>query len=261
MLTVKSSLSLYKAFYRSIHAPDMLKLSGQKELEWADVCPYLYLASAFDGLKTSRLTRHLVIDEMQDYTPVQYAVINLLFPCTKTILGDFGQGLNPSHLHTPEDIRRLYPEAEYITLNKSYRSTYEIITFARQFQDVPSMEAVKRHGEKPGILCLKSKGEEVQYIYKAICDFRSGNLASLGIILKTEKEAENLYHILSRKCRIHLLTPESSCFKMGLLSRPYGWQRGWNLTKSSYPEATSHTGPQPLTEGCSILPAPEPCTA
>ena len=61
-------------------------------------------------------------------------------------------------------------QAEYITLNKSYRSTYEIITFARQFQDVPSMEAVKRHGEKPGILCLKSKGEEVQYIYKAICD-------------------------------------------------------------------------------------------
>lgn len=216
MLTVKSSLSLYKAFYRSIHAPDMLRLSGQKELEWTDVCPYLYLASAFDGLKTSRLTRHLVIDEMQDYTPVQYAVINLLFPCTKTILGDFGQGLNPSHLHTLEDIRRLYPEAEYITLNKSYRSTYEIITFARQFQDVPSMEAVKRHGEKPGILCLKSKGEEVQYIYKAICDFRSGNLASLGIILKTEKEAENLYHILSRKCRIHLLTPESSCFKNGV---------------------------------------------
>ena len=78
------------------------------------------------------------------------------------------------------------------------------------------MEAVKRHGEKPGILCLKSKGEEVQYIYKAICDFRSGNLASLGIILKTEKEAENLYHILSRKCRIHLLTPESSCFKNGV---------------------------------------------
>lgn len=65
------------------------------------------------------MTKHLVIDEMQDYTPVQYAVLNEMFRCHKTILGDFGQRLNPDHLHTLKDIRRMYKSAEFVMLNKA----------------------------------------------------------------------------------------------------------------------------------------------
>ena len=49
--------------------------------------PFLYLHAAFQGLKESHITRHLVIDEMQDYTPIQYAVLNRMFPMPETILG------------------------------------------------------------------------------------------------------------------------------------------------------------------------------
>ena len=34
--------------------------------------------------------KHLLIDEMQDYSPIQYKVIQKLFPCRKTVLGDAG---------------------------------------------------------------------------------------------------------------------------------------------------------------------------
>lgn len=51
--------------------------------------------------------KHLVIVEMQDYTPIQYAVINQLFSCEKTILGDFGQFLNPNHLHGLSDLQQI----------------------------------------------------------------------------------------------------------------------------------------------------------
>ena len=87
---------------------------------------FIFGLDKFDNIK------HLVIDEMQDYTPVQLAVLNMMYPCQKTILGDFGQVLNPCHLHTLDEIRMIYKDAEFVALNKSYRSTYEIMDFAKK---------------------------------------------------------------------------------------------------------------------------------
>lgn len=131
MLTIKDSLALYRDFYEKMGIAGLFAMPVPRTLEWADVCPFLYLHAAFEGLEESGVTKHLVIDEMQDYTPVQYAVLNEMFRCPKTILGDFGQRLNPNHLHTLKDIRQMYKSAEFVMLNKSYRSTYEIISFAR----------------------------------------------------------------------------------------------------------------------------------
>lgn len=131
-LKYKKSLKLYQEFYRQIHRPDMLVMAGRNKLEWNDVFPFIYLHAAFEGVTDSRIIKHLVIDEMQDYSPVQYAVINLLFPCSKTILGDFSQYVNPNHRHSLDDLQKVYPEAQLMRLNKSYRSSYEIIQFAKR---------------------------------------------------------------------------------------------------------------------------------
>ena len=136
LLSVKNTLTLYRDFYRWLGRPELLDLPDRKTLEWADVYPFLYLHDAFEGLKSGSAVRHLVVDEMQDYTPVQYAVLNRLFRCDKTILGDFGQSINPNRLSTLEDLRQIYCGARYISLNKSYRSTYEIIRFSARLQGV-----------------------------------------------------------------------------------------------------------------------------
>lgn len=98
------------------------------------------------------------------HTPIQYAVLNLLFKCPKTILGDFGQRLNPNHLHTPEDVKQLYGEAEFIELSKSYRATYEILSFAKRFKGSGTIEAVERHGKTPVILRCRDRQEELAHI-------------------------------------------------------------------------------------------------
>ncbi len=95
MLKIKKSLALYKHFYQWLEHPDLFVLAKKQTLEWADVYPFMYFHAAFEGANESKRVKHLVIDEMQDYTPIQYAVINRLFPCQKTILGDFGQFINP----------------------------------------------------------------------------------------------------------------------------------------------------------------------
>lgn len=95
-------------FYQYIDEKDMFVLPQKKTLEWEDVFPFLYLMAAFEGIEENRFVKHLVIDEMQDYTPIQFVVLNMLYPCQKTILGDFGQVLNPCHLHSLDEIRRIY---------------------------------------------------------------------------------------------------------------------------------------------------------
>lgn len=216
MLKIKSSLALYKDFYRWLGLPKMLVPPAKQTLEWADVFPFLYLKWAFEGLRESKLVKHLVIDEMQDYTPVQYAVINRLFPCNKTILGDFGQCINPNHRHNLEDLGKLYGDSCLVTLTKSYRSTYEILTFAKSLQQADQLEPVKRHGERPQLIPCKDQQEELTKIKERLHAFLTGKEFSLAIILKTNSAAEKLYGLLEKDYEIQLITPETTRFTGGI---------------------------------------------
>ncbi len=119
MLTMKNTLAIYKDFYRWLGKEKMFALPEKKDVGVVRrLSISLPAGKVFAGLKESRITKHLVVDEMQDYTPIQYAVINKLFPCQKTILGDFGQSLNPHYRLHMEDLRCLYEEAEFLSLHK-----------------------------------------------------------------------------------------------------------------------------------------------
>ena len=216
MLKVKQSLALYQDFYRQTKIADKLALPAKDKLEWDDVYPFLYFHAAFAGLKQSQVIRHLVIDEMQDYTPVHYAVLNLLFNCQKTILGDFGQRINPNHLHTLNDLRELYGGAELLALHKSYRSTYEIISFARRIRNVAALDAVERHGEAPDLIHCRDRQEELERIKAKIAAFQNSGYVTLGIILKSNGAAKALYDDLRRDCELHLIAPDHAAFVNGV---------------------------------------------
>ncbi|MCM1567401.1 MAG: AAA family ATPase [Dehalobacter sp.] len=241
MLKMKNTLSLYKDFYKQNNIADKFVMPAKKTLEWSDVYPFIYFHAAFEGLRESRLIRHLVIDEMQDYTPVQYAVMNVLFKCRKTILGDFGQFINPNHLNTLGDLRRLYEGAEYVELNKSYRSTYEIITFAKSIQNVASLEAVERHGDAPDLVYCRSGREELAVIKKKIDAFQNSGHATLGIITKTNSAAKALYDVLSRKYQAHLISPESAAFENCVSITSVQMSKGLEFDQVIIPAANNET--------------------
>ena len=265
MLTMKTSLAVYKDFYQRMEVPGQFVMAAKKTLEWADVYPFLYLHAAFEGLKESGITKHLVVDEMQDYTPIQYTVLNKMFPCQKTILGDFGQFINPNHLHSLSDLKAIYKEAEYVELNKSYRSTYEIILFAKRIQNIVALEPVKRHGKEPELIACQDRAEEIGRIVMAIRDFQAGGQASFGIILKTNEAAKALYEDLSDflmepvspsvppsmppsllqpaagSCGINLLTPEADSFKNGVSVTSIQMAKGLEFDEVLIPQADGRT--------------------
>ena len=261
MLTMKDTLAVYKDFYKRMGIPEYFVMAARKTLEWADVYPFFYLHSAFQGLKESHITRHLVIDEMQDYTPVQYAALNRMFPCRKTILGDFGQSVNPNHLHGLEDLRTIYDRAQFVELNKSYRSTYEIMRFAKKIHHVSALEPVKRHGEPPALIPCLDAADEIRKIREAIRCFRTGKNVSLGIILKTDAAAKDMYEVLAgydgveenqveenqvegngeEACDISLLTRESTSFQNGISITSVRMSKGLEFDEVLIPQADCRT--------------------
>lgn len=239
MLRVKNTLSLYRDFYQQTGLSHMFVMPEKKTFEWADVYPYLYFKRAFEGLRENKSIRHLVVDEMQDYTLIQYAVINSIYSCPKTILGDFGQCVNPNNQNTLDDMRRLYSGAEYVTLNKSYRSTCEIIRFAGRIQPVSALEPVERRGEAPEVIRCSSRKEMLERLVDEIRAFEKSGWASLGIIVKTNSAAQALYDLLSEKHSVHLITPESRQFENGVSVTSIQMAKGLEFDAVLIPDADS----------------------
>jgi DNA helicase-2/ATP-dependent DNA helicase PcrA len=241
MLKVKNTLALYKDFYKHTNMADKLVMPTRNTLEWADVYPFMYFHAAFEGLRESQVVRHLVVDEMQDYTAVQYAVMNILFKCRKTILGDFGQSINPNQLHTLADLQELYDSAELIELNKSYRSTYEIIAFAKGIQNVASLEAINRHGDAPGFIYCRSEREELMQLKKMIDAFQESKFVTLGIILKTNSAAKALYDDLASSYGVYLISPKSVSFANGISITSIQMSKGLEFDEVIIPSANNQT--------------------
>lgn len=95
MFPYKDAFAIYKAFYSDPDRRDMFKPLSRKKIEYADVFPLIYTMFRTSRQESYSHIRHLLVDEMQDYTPIQYAVLRELFSCPMTILGDSNQSVNP----------------------------------------------------------------------------------------------------------------------------------------------------------------------
>jgi DNA helicase II / ATP-dependent DNA helicase PcrA len=210
--------ALYKDFFDWLEAPEMLKMAPKSSYEYADVFPLIYLKIKVEGLKVYSKVKHLLVDEMQDYSPVQYAVLSRIFHCKKTILGDVSQSVNSFSSSAADDILKVFPGAQLMKLNKSYRSTYEIASFAKIIIPNDELEVMERHGKEPAFNSCKCESEEQNFIKSRISAFKDSGYHSLGIICKTQKQAAHLYNELEESFpESVLLTEESAAFSGGLI--------------------------------------------
>ncbi|SHJ61330.1 DNA helicase-2 / ATP-dependent DNA helicase PcrA [Hymenobacter daecheongensis DSM 21074] len=217
MFRFHNVLDLYRDFYRWLGQPGLFRHDHRAGLEYADVFPLIYLRLRLEGISAYDHVKHLLVDEMQDYTPVQYAVLARLFPCRKTILGDVSQTVNPYSASSAESIERVFPQADVVKLLRSYRSTLEITAFAQRITPNPAIIPMERHGREPLILPCAGNAEELAAIRTLVAEFRDSGRQSLGIICKTLRQATHAHQALHDLGSIHLLTAESATFKEGVI--------------------------------------------
>ena len=106
----------------------------------------LYLNFEFMGYPKNNTIHHLVIDEVQDYSPLQMKMISKMFSgATITVLGDANQTINPYHKYeTLEEMKKeLGLTTRYMELNKAYRSSPEIMEYVKSILNDNKIEAVR----------------------------------------------------------------------------------------------------------------------
>lgn len=216
MFKLGNVFDLYKDFYNWVGRPELFTMSNGT-LEYADVFPLIYFKIRLEGLQTNyNHIKHLLVDEMQDYTPVQYSVLSRLFHCKKTILGDVSQTVNPYSASSSETIEQIFPQADTVKLLRSYRSTLEITEFAQRISRNPNIIPMERHGEVPVVQMFNNNTEEIAYVKNQIQGFKDSGYQTMGIICKTQEQANRIYDEL-KSPGVHLLSSDSTSYSRGVI--------------------------------------------
>lgn len=177
-------------------------------LPFRDVYGLLYLRIKTEGTTLDYGKYKMVtVDEMQDYFPIQYAVINHLFNCPKTILGDLNQIVDPyMNIGSLENMQKLLGEHEFRRLTTSYRSSKEITEFANRLV-TEKVNPIDRHEEPPEIVKCGSFDEEAKEIDREIDRaYQEKGYGSLAIIARNKSQAQRLADKLRNKVTVLLDT-------------------------------------------------------
>ncbi|WP_370836222.1 RNA polymerase recycling motor HelD [Clostridium tertium] len=187
-----------------------LEMIKSKKFNYEDQHALLYLKGALgDILKISEI-KYVIIDEAQDYTPLQYEILyKLLNNASITILGDLNQSINPfMNLGSYTNILDIFPKYEtcIINLTKSYRSTIEITEFSKKLlSNNVNYECVARRGDKPIVLGFSDENNIKEQLLKDIKTYKEKGYKSIGIITKTIKEAQDVHNFLKDKVKVNAL--------------------------------------------------------
>ena len=107
----------------------------KNEVSFEDLAPIMYIQFKIFGIKDKCKIKHVVVDEAQDYGEFQFDVLKtILNSNSMTILGDIAQGV---HYYRGIENWKRFIDVEfnnvktvYTTLNKTYRTTKEIMDIA-----------------------------------------------------------------------------------------------------------------------------------
>ena len=193
-------------------------------LHYEDQIALLYLQGLLGGTQKTARIRYVIIDEAQDYTPLQYEIIRLYFAqASVTMLGDLDQSITPYlSLGGYENLAGLFPAEETLLLNftKSYRSTAEIIAFAGGILGRESADSVGRHGDVPAVVCLPDEAAVQSAIVAETRAMREKGYVSIGILTQTQAEARTLFHAIKGEVDVHALFGGEEEFPRGVVVLP-----------------------------------------
>ena len=185
-------------------AEETLKLLKKNAALPEDLAPLVWIHHTFNGHE-NRLFDHVVVDEAQDASPLQIALMRAyMTEPSFTILGDLGQGIHAYRgVKRWEELAEVFEpdQSAYHTLKLSYRSTLEIIEFAngilaRTDTGLPPAEPVFRSGEPVAVERLESAAALIPRIASFVADNRAGGMRTIAVVGRTEEQCARLHEQL-----------------------------------------------------------------
>lgn len=197
----------------------------KRKLRYEDVYPVLYLKYRLLSQSGHTGIKHLVVDEMQDYSRLQYLILRRMFSCRMTILGDKAQTMEEEH----QDVLTFLPgifgrDIRKIVMNKSYRNTVEIASYANSLAGITDMDLFERHGEPVEEQDFAAMEGALKEIVKKL-SLGEDEYETAAVILRTRQEADLAAALLKEMLaaagfdtenRFSYLHRDSTSFRKGL---------------------------------------------
>ena len=196
-----AELYISKSFVSVYKCEENIKLNIKK-INYEDALCFIYLKGLLNGFPYSNLIKQIVIDEAQDYNEMQYVILSKIFKrASFTILGDVNQTINPN--------------SKYVELNKTYRSSKEIIEYTNKILGLKHISAIRRESNIP----VKFR-DDIKYLINDINNLKD-KYKSLAIITKDKEEAIMLYDFLKQQINeISLMEDKDKKFNKNLVIVP-----------------------------------------
>lgn len=218
MYETKDLYVLYNRFLKSFGFTPLPYCSYEKRLlPYEDVYPMLYLKYRLFSSTQQKTVKHLVIDEMQDYSYLQYIILKELFHCPMTILGDKAQTMEAEVQDVLEFLPEIYgKQIRVIYMNKSYRNTVEIASYANKITNVQGVELFERHGRPVEEKSFSTLTEMLDESLKNL-KLQENEYETAAVITTTEEAAVFAYQYLKEKFpQTFYIDKDSSTFQKGL---------------------------------------------
>lgn len=193
---------IYNHFLKSEGMRLLPKVPYEKrKIRYEDVYPMLYLKYRLKGAKKQKEIKHLVVDEMQDYSRLQYEILRGMFSCRMTILGDRAQTMDDHRQDVTLFLPKIYGKnINTIVMNKSYRNTVEIASYANGLAGITDVELFERHGEPVREEAFPDMERAVEAILSRL-KLNEEEYETGAVIARCEKEAEALSLLLQQRLR------------------------------------------------------------
>ncbi|MDU7029141.1 HelD family protein [Robinsoniella peoriensis] len=200
-------------------------------LHYDDAAVLAYLHLKIYGTNDYKSIKQVVIDEAQDYYPLQFEIFNLLFPNSKfTILGDMNQTLGKQeNLSLYDQISSILnkKKSSLVTMDKSFRCTNEILNYSLKFiEHNPGIKSFNRQGDAPEIHAASDPSALSGMILKEVNTCMEKGYRSIGLICKSERNALRLFDSLKDKIDLQLIKNESVADLHGVFIIPVYMSKG-----------------------------------
>lgn len=198
-------------------------------LNYMDLSGILYLMIMLDGKKVKNKIKHVVIDEAQDYSKLQFLVLRELTGCTSfTIVGDSNQRLittdeKPAIL-TLEEV--FGDKVMHYKLNKSYRSTQQIMEYASKFLKEETIVPLVRNGEKVLVEDVNNDEDMIETIISLIEDYEEDGLESIAVIIDNKDNMQSISTLLKERVKIVSFDNDDMIYKGGNVLIPAYYAKG-----------------------------------
>jgi len=179
-----------------------------RTLDVSDLPAVCYLHMLVEGVPAP-LYDHVVVDEAQDVAPLYFAALRRLSRNgSLTLLGDLAQGVYGYRgLADWDEAREVFTGLPYtyVEAAESYRSTFEIITFANRMLELlaPDGQAARlakpfeRHGAPVRLHQLARKEELAPRLAEAVRVMQAEGYANIAVIAKTAAQGAALSEALA----------------------------------------------------------------